>query len=351
MDAPRAPRIGRHGEAHLPAVDVDSYGAALRDDEGFIGDRASNTAFKSMVDKWRRILRKAGSEDLTGDIDTAALDEVMRSGSAGAIAVVHSAVEEFAQEFTRVIKRFLKTKAWADTERVAVGGGFRGHRAGQIAIARTAALLAEDSIKLQLKAIAHDPDEAALVGSLHLVPSWIFEGRDGILAIDIGGTNIRVGVVEANVARAPDLSQARVWSAQIWRHADDDPNRREAVQGLIDMLRQSIEHAEREGFRLAPFIGVACPGDIEEDGSISRGAQNLPGSWEGKRFNLPRTLHEAVPPIAGHEVAVLVHNDAVVQGLSEIPVMSDVKRWGVLTVGTGLGNARFTNRAALKKEK
>ena len=25
--------------------------------------------------------------------------------------------------------------------------------------------------------------------------------------------------------------------------------------------------------------------------------------------------------------------------------MQDVKRWGALTIGTGLGNARFTNRA------
>jgi len=39
-----------------------------------------------------------------------------------------------------------------------------------------------------------------------------------------------------------------------------------------------------------------------------------------------------------------MHNDAVVQGLSEIPFMQDVKRWGALTIGTGLGNARFTNR-------
>jgi hypothetical protein len=26
------------------------------------------------------------------------------------------------------------------------------------------------------------------------------------------------------------------------------------------------------------------------------------------------------------------------------PFMQDVKRWGVLTIGTGLGNTRFTNR-------
>jgi len=39
-----------------------------------------------------------------------------------------------------------------------------------------------------------------------------------------------------------------------------------------------------------------------------------------------------------------MHNDGVVQGLSEVPFMQDVERWAVLTIGTGLGNARFTNR-------
>ena len=39
-----------------------------------------------------------------------------------------------------------------------------------------------------------------------------------------------------------------------------------------------------------------------------------------------------------------MHNDGVAQGLSEVPFMQDTERWGVLTIGTGLGNARFTNR-------
>jgi hypothetical protein len=34
----------------------------------------------------------------------------------------------------------------------------------------------------------------------------------------------------------------------------------------------------------------------------------------------------------------------VVQGLSELPWMRDVGRWGILTIGTGLGNASFANR-------
>ena len=44
-----------------------------------------------------------------------------------------------------------------------------------------------------------------------------------------------------------------------------------------------------------------------------------------------------------------MHNDGVAQGLSEVPFMQDVERWGVLTIGTGLGNARFTNRAQGKE--
>ena len=86
---------------------------------------------------------------------------------------------------------------------------------------------------------------------------------------------------------------------------------------------------------------------INEDGSIEKGAQNLPGNWESSKFNLPASLVEAIPQIGDHDTAVLMHNDGVAQGLSEVPFMQDVEHWGVLTIGTGLGNARFTNR---KKE-
>jgi len=60
---------------------------------------------------------------------------------------------------------------------------------------------------------------------------------------------------------------------------------------------------------------------------------------------LPAELATAIPTIGGHETFVIMHNDAVVQGLSEVPFMTDVSRWGVVTIGTGLGNARFTNKA------
>lgn len=70
----------------------------------------------------------------------------------------------------------------------------------------------------------------------------------------------------------------------------------------------------------------------------------MPGNWESRKFNLPANLVEAIPQIGENDVAIVMHNDGVVQGLSEVPLIKDVKRWGVLTIGTGLGNTHFTNR-------
>ena len=155
----------------------------------------------------------------------------------------------------------------------------------------------------------------AVIGALHLAPSWIFEGHDSILAVDIGGTNIRCGVVETRWKKTPDLSKASVWKSELWRHADDEPTREGAVKRLVKMLKDLIADAEAEGLKLAPFIGIACPGVIDADGSIEKGAQNLPGNWESSRFNLPASLVEAIPQIGDHDTAVLMHNDGVVQGL------------------------------------
>jgi predicted NBD/HSP70 family sugar kinase len=344
--------IGRHGATRLPSVDVDSFNIELKNDDGYLGDRASKGAFRKILDALREPLKKNGGDPLgresTDSISKSMLDEALVGDDIGAAALVHGAIEEFAQELAHVTQRFLKTKAWADTERIVVGGGFRQSRVGELAIARTDILLKADGFKVDLVPIRFHPDEAGLIGCLHLAPSWIFEAHDSILAVDIGGTNIRCGVVETRWKKAPDLSKAAVWKSELWRHADDEPTREGAVKRVVKMLKELIAAADAEGLKLAPFIGIACPGVINEDGSIEKGAQNLPGNWESSKFNLPASLIEAIPQIGDHDTAVLMHNDGVAQGLSEVPFMQDVERWGVLTVGTGLGNARFTNR---RKEK
>jgi hypothetical protein len=340
--------IGRHGAARLPSVDVDSFNIELKDDDGFLGDRASKGAFRKILDDLRKPLKKNGDDPLGGKsadkLSKSELDAALTGEDIGAAALVHGAIEEFASELAYVTSKFLKTKAWADTERIVVGGGFRQSRVGEIAIARTDILLKAEGFKVDLVPIRFDPDEAGLIGCLHLAPSWIFEAYDSILAVDIGGTNIRCGVVETRWKKAKDLSKASVWHSDLWRHADDEPTREGAVKRLVKMLKSLIEEADAEGLKLAPFIGISCPGVINEDGSIAKGAQNLPGNWESSKFNLPASLVEAIPAIGDHDTAVLMHNDGVAQGLSEVPFMQDVDHWGVLTIGTGLGNARFTNR-------
>jgi predicted NBD/HSP70 family sugar kinase len=198
-----------------------------------------------------------------------------------------------------------------------------------------------------LRPIRNAPDHAGLIGCVHLVPSWILAGHDSIVAVDIGGSNIRAGLVELRLKKGPDLSAATVGAFELWRHRDDEPAREDAVARLVDMLTDLIKRAGKDGLKLAPFIGLGCPGVIRADGSIERGGQNLPGNWETKSFNLPQRLREAIPKIGDHDTVVVMHNDAVVQGLSELPFMQDVKRWGVLTIGTGLGNARFSNRESV----
>src|ERR1700734_3323147 len=118
--------IGRHGATRLPSVDVDNYNIELKDEDGFIGDRASKGAFQAILDSWRKPLKKNGEDPFgkksTDEISKSTLDAILTGDDVMAAAVVHSAIEEFAQELAAVTRRYLKTKAWTGTERIVVGG-------------------------------------------------------------------------------------------------------------------------------------------------------------------------------------------------------------------------------------
>jgi hypothetical protein len=276
------------------------------------------------------------------------LDAILAKGEPETAGIIQGAVESFAKELAAVTCRFLKLRHWNEAERIVMGGGLSGSRVGQLAVGRTSVLLrAEKKIKTEISIIHNDPNEAGLIGAAHLVPTWMFAGHNAVLAVDIGGTNIRSGVVRLN---SPDIAKAKVWNCELWRHSEQKPSRDEAVGGLIRMLKQLIDRAGKADLNLAPIISIGCPGRINSDGSIEAGGQNLPGNWESNRFNLPESVREAIPGIRGRKTIVVMHNDAVVQGLSELPFMRDVSRWGVFTIGTGLGNALFGIRNLAPKD-
>jgi ROK family protein len=342
-----------HGARDLPKVTVDTYNEELREGGGFLGDRANKGAFAEILDNWRERLRRLDDDPFgdtpTEEISKKKLDKILAEGDPEPAGLVQGAIEEFASELGTVLRGFLKLKSWRQTERIVVGGGLRNSRVGELAIGRAAVLLKTDGVDIDLAPIRNHPDEAGLIGAVHLVPSWIMSGHDAILAVDIGGTNMRAGIVTTDLKKHPDLSKASVAHIEHWRHADDKPKREEAVERLIDMLRGLVKRAGKEKLTLAPFIGVGCPGLLRDDGTIERGGQNLPGNWESKRFSIAARIKEDIPRIGDHETTVLMHNDAVMQGLSELPFMTDVTRWAVVTIGTGLGNARFTNKKAKEK--
>src|SRR5215468_2820505 len=182
------PAVAAHGAARLPSVDLDSYNVELKDDEGFIGDRASKAAFRQIIEIWRAATRRLGEdplgEDPSDELSKKLLDEVLTRGDPEAAAIIHAAVEEFAQEFALIVRRVLKLKDWKDTQRIVVGGGFRASRVGELVIGRTAVLLKAENIGIELLPIHHHPDEAGLIGAVHLAPAWMFKAFDAILAVE-----------------------------------------------------------------------------------------------------------------------------------------------------------------------
>ncbi len=350
------PAADVHGLRELPGVHVEGYSLQLRDKDGFVGDQASQTAFRELLERWRKRRRKNGTDPLgvlhSRDLSKKELDRVLGAKKASEAAdVMHGVIEEFTEELASVIQRFLRQPSWNKVERIVIGGGFPESDVGERAVLQTGAILEEQGLHVQLGRLSHNVDDGGLIGWVHLTPPALLRKYDAILAVDIGGTNVRCGVVKTRYRKAPDFSRAEVVRRVKWRHADEGPNRSLMVEHIADLLMDMVRYSERKKIRLAPFIGIGCPGLIRPDGSIARGAQNLPGDWESHAFHLPTAVWRRMLTLGADPMLVLMHNDAVVQGLSELPFMRDVKHWGVLTIGTGLGNVSFTNVPMPEEEK
>jgi hypothetical protein len=111
-DATTLPSIAEHGATRLPSVEVDSYNIEIKDNDEFIGDRASKGAFREILEEWRKPLRKSGDDPFgdtpTEDISRKKLDEVLSKGDPEAGGLVQSAIEDFSKGLAQVIRRYLK---------------------------------------------------------------------------------------------------------------------------------------------------------------------------------------------------------------------------------------------------
>ena len=65
--SPSATRTLPHGARELRCARLDDYNVELREDGGFLGDRANKKAFQALFDRWREAL---GDADPLRDVPT-----------------------------------------------------------------------------------------------------------------------------------------------------------------------------------------------------------------------------------------------------------------------------------------
>jgi hypothetical protein len=339
-----------HGAELLDTVRVSSYNLELRAGGTFIGDRGSKSAFIERLERRRSAARERGQDPL-GQVESEALSKrdivaLIEHGPRDAAQMLHAAIDEQADALADIVGQFRRHSAWRDIRRIFVGGGFGEGKLGALIVSRTRRVLARRGTRVSIvPTSARDADHAGLLGAPHLVPAWTLGCFDAMLAVDLGGRNVRCGIV-AFAAGGGRLRHVHVVDMQLWRHADTDADRDAIVERIVAMLRQLARQAAREKRALAPLVGIGCPGRIGCDGQIENGAQNLPGRWQERGFRLSSRIRDRLGAIDGRRCVAIMHNDAVLQGLGELPHLPRAGAWGVLTIGTGLGNATFERRSA-----
>jgi hypothetical protein len=329
-----------HGRAELRGLRIDAYGLALP-------GAPSPGGFDALLTKWRARLRANGGRDPWGDVpvvDCEMLDAALSGSAPEAARLVQGAMAAFAEHLAATAIRLLALPGWEETQRLLVGGELRSAWIGDIAVARAAQKLRAEGFGVTLGPIRHAPGEAALVGAARLLPHPLLETCDVVPVAELGPEGFRAGLVLPRLGVAPGMAAAGLWRWRAWRHAGERTDRAAAIGQLAGMLADLLGDAAAAGLSAPPVVAVAVPGVPDAEGRLGPGAEGLPGGdWAAEEFRLPAALGRLLPPVAGTRPAVLLHNEAVVQGLSEAPFQRDVARWGVMTLGSGFGNARFTN--------
>ena len=136
-------------------------------------------------------------------------------------------------------------KAWEDTQRIAVGGGLRASRVGELAIGRAAVLVKSGGRTIDLVPIRHHPDWRSLIGCVHLAPSWLFKPKSAMLAVDIGGSNIRAGC-GGDSERPHEKPPSTRRSSGSYAQEDPRPKREEADRAaFVEDVGRLIKAADK----------------------------------------------------------------------------------------------------------
>jgi glucokinase len=132
-----------------------------------------------------------------------------------------------------------------------------------------------------------------------------------VIAVDIGGTNMRVSLVKGT---------------RVLKYLKEStPKTQEEIMSKLDNMISSLITKDVAG------IGVGCPGPLEN--GVVKNPPNLPF----RNFNLKKALHDRF------KVRVEVENDAKCVALAEMVYGFKKKNFLILTIGTGIGGGIIIN--------
>ncbi len=249
---------------------------------------------------------------------------------------IEKALVKMGQNLGRVLERLTNWSYWKNTEEVFIGGGLSEGVSGDILIREAKSYLSKNKENsIELKKIHYHPSVAGLIGTTYFLPQKV--RGDTILAVDLGGGNLRTGLITST----PNMKETLVHYTNLlnWRTLDLDK------KSLVDLIVQEVLDCLKVGkqldIKISEYGGIAIPALLDDEGFITGKDRNLPGDWTKTDFHMPSIIENKIKERGFKPMKFIAQNDVVCQGLSELPFMQDVKEWGILTVGTGLGNARF----------
>lgn len=252
---------------------------------------------------------------------------------------IESALRMMGTNLGLIVKRLLNWKYWKKTERIYVGGGVSEGKIGDILLKEAKDFIsAETSLNVTLRKIHYSPAVAGLIGATYFIPTK--NGRKAVPTIDLGGGNLRTGLV----LPPSEDENAVVFHSNFLNWQKLGLNRDSLVELISSEVIDCLNVSKETKTEISEYMGISFPALVDEKGYVIGKDRNLPGNWIDSQFHLPSIINSKIKEKTGFgDFKFIVRNDAVCQGLSEIPFVHDVKRWGVLTIGTGLGNARFRN--------
>ncbi len=144
------------------------------------------------------------------------------------------------------------------------------------------------------------------------------------IGIDLGGTNLK-GIIMSRDGEGRHLTRVPTEAKKGGQKVLDN------ILTLVDKLIQ------REGSKDNIIgVGIGTPGFVDRDGTISGGAENLPG-WKGMQIYEPIQQRFGLPATAGNDVTVTALAE------SRFGAGKGVKNMVCLALGTGIGGGIVVN--------